>query len=60
MDELPSGYGQVAYEAYVQHCGGLSIHGEPLPAWGDQSAEICAHWDAAAQAVSDYLDRIPR
>lgn len=54
------GYGQIAYQAYVEHCGGLSIRGEILPAWHNQSAEIRGHWDAAAQAVADYLNRIPR
>lgn len=59
MTELPRGYGQVAYEAYVQHCGGYSVRGELLPSWADQSDEICAHWDAAAEAVADYLSRLP-
>lgn len=44
-------FGQIAYEAYVQSCGGKSIHGEDLPDWTGQSPEIRAHWNAAAQAV---------
>lgn len=43
--------GQIAYEAYVQHCGGKSIRGEDLPVWAEQDAAIQAHWEAAAQAV---------
>jgi len=58
-EDLPTGYGQVAYDAYVRHCGGKSIRGEDLPAWHEQAEEIRGHWDAAAQAVADYLDRIP-
>lgn len=43
---------QVAYEAYLQSCGGKSAwDGGELPAWEDQSPEIQQHWDAAAQAV---------
>lgn len=57
--ELPDGYGQVAYDAYVADCGGVSIHGERLPDWDGQRPEIRAHWDAAAAAVLDYLKRIP-
>jgi hypothetical protein len=57
--EFP-GYGQIAYEAYVAHCGGVSVRGEQLSSWDGQSPEIRAHWDAAAQAVADYLNRIPR
>jgi hypothetical protein len=58
MDELPTEYGQVAYDAYANDCDWRSIHGEPLPAWADQSAEIRAHWDAAARAVGQYLHRL--
>jgi hypothetical protein len=57
--QLPAEYGQVAYEAYVSDCGGESIHGEWLPDWAGQTAEIRRHWDAAARAVADYLARIP-
>ncbi|MGH3220025.1 MAG: hypothetical protein ACRDPY_15195 [Streptosporangiaceae bacterium] len=45
-------FGQAAYEAYVASCGGKSIRGEDLPAWADQSPEIRAHWEAAAEAVA--------
>lgn len=58
--DLPTGYGQIAYDAYVADCGGLSIHGETLPAWPDQSEEIRQHWDAAAAAVIEYIDRLDR
>lgn len=41
-----------AYEAYREHCGGKSVHGEELPAWDDQAPEIREHWEAAAAAIS--------
>ena len=47
-------YGQVAYEAYVKHCGGKSIRGEELPTWDDQQRTIQDHWHAAAEAVRLY------
>jgi hypothetical protein len=45
----------VAYEAYFEDCGGLSINGELLPAWGDQRQAIREHWDVAGQAVARRL-----
>lgn len=42
---------QVAYEAYVDSCGGVSVRGDTLPAWDEQAPEIRQHWDAAVQAV---------
>ena len=49
--------GQVAYAAYVEHCGGVSVHGESLPTWDDQAPEVRAHWEAAARAVEDWARR---
>lgn len=46
--------GQRAYEAYAEHCGGKSVHGEDLPGWDDQAPEIRDHWHAAASAVLGY------
>lgn len=43
--------GKIAYEAYVDSVGGVSVHGEPLPGWADQSDKIRAAWNAAAEAV---------
>lgn len=58
---LPTGYGQVAYHGYFEASGGASlISGAPLPQWHEQSEEIRAAWDAAAAAVVEYIDRIPR
>jgi len=48
--------GRVAYEGYLASCGGKSIRGEELPGWADQAPEIRAHWRAAADAVTMYLD----
>ena len=50
--------GQIAYEAYVDHCGGKSIRGEELPDWDHQHAEIRAHWEAAAEAVLRAQDGV--
>jgi hypothetical protein len=44
--------GQVAYEAYYERAGGLSlVSGYPLPVWDAQHDEIKEAWEAAAQAV---------
>jgi hypothetical protein len=43
---------RIAYEAYLISCGGRSAwDGGQLPTWEEQSPEIRAHWDAAAQGV---------
>lgn len=52
--------GQVAYEAYVESCGGKSIHGEDLPNWFDVAPEIREHWRAAADAVLKHIGLIKR
>jgi hypothetical protein len=57
--QLPVGYGQIAYEAYWMSCHGISLRGEALPPWSEQHPDLQAHWNSAAQAVADYLDRIP-
>lgn len=44
--------GQRAYEAYVKHTGGVSlVSGRPLPGWAEQSPELHAAWEAAADAA---------
>jgi hypothetical protein len=48
-------YGQIAYEAYVADCGGVSVHGEPLPNWDDQAPAVRSHWEVAGRAVIDAL-----
>jgi hypothetical protein len=59
--ELPAGYGQVAYEAYVSFSGGVSlVSGAALPSWAEVGAEIQMAWNMAAAAVVEYVDRIPR
>lgn len=45
-------YGQIAYEAYCDATGGVSlVSGAALPPWFDLSPEIQQAWDAAAEAV---------
>jgi hypothetical protein len=48
-------HGQIAYDAYFEHCEGKSIRGEDLPAWNDQASEIRDHWEAAAWAVGQAV-----
>ena len=52
--------GQAAYEAYVEHCGGKSIHGEVLPSWDLQLPQIWEHWEAAAEGVLGQLTQYER
>ena len=52
--------GEAAYEAYVEHCGGRSIHGEPLPSWDMQLPQIREHWEAAAEGVLAELTQYER
>ena len=44
--------GQVAYEAYRDCAGGVSLAtGDPLPEFAELSAAIRRAWEAAAEAV---------
>jgi len=44
--------GETAYSGYFVACGGKSlISGAELPSWDEQSEEIRAAWQAAADAV---------
>lgn len=46
-------YGQIAYEAYRAHTGGVSLAtGAPIPEWGALPEPIKAAWEAAGAAVS--------
>jgi hypothetical protein len=58
MDELPTGYGQVAYEAACNwwHENGTT---EIYPPWSQLPAPTREYYDAMAQGVADYLKRIP-
>ena len=57
---MVSNLGQAAYEAYVEHCGGVSIRGEDLPSWAGQDPAIRAHWEAAADGVLAELTQYER
>ena len=51
-----SDLGRIAYEAYCASSDGKSlISGAKLPLWDEQSPEIKAAWDAAAQAVAQEM-----
>lgn len=55
-DVEPRPLGEVAYSGYFVKCGGKSlISGSELPSWDEQSHEIRAAWQAAADAVVDRL-----
>lgn len=56
---MSAGWGRVAYEAYVESCGGRSIHNEVLPAWEDQQPEIRRHWEQAAAATIRAYTGLP-
>jgi hypothetical protein len=49
--------GEVAYEAYAQAVGYKSVKGDMLPLWADQEERLQEAWDAAAEAVADYLEK---
>lgn len=52
MSEL---LGRLAYEAYLEACGGRSlVSGDELPEWDDQSPEIKAAWDHVGDAVLSW------
>lgn len=45
--------GQIAYEAYAEHCNWKSVREESLPDWTDMPNEIKQHWEVAAYAVME-------
>lgn len=47
--------GQIAYEAYCKARDYRSVRGELLPTFDNQSPDVKAAWDAAANAVSDEV-----
>lgn len=47
-------FGMIAYEAYCQSTGGVSlISGAQLPPWDGLHSAIKQGWEAAAQAVAN-------
>ena len=51
----PRSVGQIAYEAYCDHQGWRSVRGEVLPAWANQSPDLQAAWEFAAQEVRAFV-----
>jgi hypothetical protein len=48
--------GQVAYEAYRNHTGGVSlVSGAKIPEWQELNVEIKAAWNAAAAAIANMF-----
>jgi len=49
----PQGLGVLAYAAYRDYTGGVSlVTGSPLPDWADLTEPIRQAWEAAARAVA--------
>ena len=49
-------YGQIAYEAYRAHTGGVSpATGAPIPQWEQLPAPIQAAWEAAGSVVREEV-----
>jgi len=57
--DLPAGYGQVAYEGYCNAADEL-FRGTGSVPWSQLDQRLQKAWNAGAQALADYLDRIPR
>ncbi len=49
-------YGAIAYSAYREHTGGVSLaSGQPIPEWYELREDIKGAWEAAAAAVERQL-----
>jgi len=47
-------YGQIGFEAYVDHANWTTYDGKPIPCWDDAlRADIKERWETAAKAVAD-------
>lgn len=50
--------GMIAYNAYCESTGWVSaVSGESLPDWTEQSPEIRAAWNAAAEALRAHFNQ---
>jgi hypothetical protein len=48
--------GQIGYEAYRAHTGGISLaSGQPIPDWSALKPEIQAAWDAAGEEIRKHV-----
>jgi hypothetical protein len=43
--------GEINYNAYCEDRGWKSVRGDPLPKWHEQSDDLKASWEKAANAV---------
>lgn len=51
-------YGQIGYEAYRAHTGGVSLAtGAPIPEWDALPQAIKAAWEAAGMVVAKHMLR---
>jgi len=46
------GLGELAYSTYCSAVGGVSVKGDKLPAYKEQSPKIAEAWNIAAQSVA--------
>lgn len=46
--------GQVAYERYRLHQGGVAFNGRPIPHWADVRADIRAAWEDVAVMLHEW------
>lgn len=50
--------GHLAYDAYLDFCGGESlVTGQELPEWEQSKPEIQQAWEHVAASVRDEVDR---
>lgn len=47
LPDFTASRAEAGYVKYVAHCGGVSVHGDVLPAWDEQDEKIRQHWIAA-------------
>jgi hypothetical protein len=55
-DDKPE-LGEIAYNAYCDAVGWVSVHGDPLPKWEQQKPDLQEAWQLAAKAVITYTSQ---
>ncbi len=51
------GLGAIGYDAYAKFTGGKTFDGRDMPKWEDLPPRIKQAWAAAAQSITDAVDR---
>ena len=52
MGQTEKTLGQIAYDAYCKAVGGISVRGDKLPDFEDQSNHIATAWECSGNAVA--------